>query len=133
MIVADTTLLVQHILAEEPAAQAVRDVDAAWVAPPLSATEVRSALLTYVRAGRMSADEAIRACALAAALADRTRSVQDADVLRAAARYGLSAYDGECVALAQALGVRLVTSEKRVLAAVPDVAVVPEAFAGDAG
>ena len=129
MIVADTTLLVQYILAEEPAAQAVRDVDAAWVAPPLSATEVRSALLKYVRAGRMSVDEAIRACALAAALADRTRSVQDADVLRAAARYGLSAYDAEYVVLAQALGVRLVTSDKRVLAAVPDVAVRPDAFA----
>ena len=59
MIVAGTTLPVQYILAEEPAAQAVRDVDAVWVARPLSATEVRSALLTYVRAGRMSADETI--------------------------------------------------------------------------
>ena len=131
MIVSDTTLLVQSVLGEETetAALAARARDPVWAAPPLSATEVRSSLLKYVRAGRMTVVEAAHASAFAASLVDRGRAVDDRAVLETAARLGLSAYAAEYVVLAESLGVRLVTSDKRVLAAVPDVAVSPEAFA----
>ena len=50
------------------------------------------------------------------------------DVLELAERSGCTAYDCEFVALAQELGVRLVTSDRQVLAAFPETAVSPEAF-----
>jgi len=50
-------------------------------------------------------------------------------VLGLAAQSGCTAYDCEFVALAADLGTRLVTADRRVLAAFPDIAVAPRAFA----
>jgi predicted nucleic acid-binding protein len=50
-------------------------------------------------------------------------------VLTLATRSRCSAYDCEFVAVAQDLGVPLVTTDRQVLRAFPSVAVRPEAFA----
>lgn len=50
-------------------------------------------------------------------------------MLEAAFEYGLSGCDAEVVALAEALGVLLVTDDRRVLTACPRVAVSLDAFA----
>jgi len=47
-------------------------------------------------------------------------------------RDGLSAYDAQFVVVAEDLGVALVTSDRRVLAARPDLAVSIEAFGAGA-
>ncbi len=50
------------------------------------------------------------------------------DVLTLAAHSGLTAYDCEFVVLAQQLGVRLVTSDGRILASFPSAAISMDAF-----
>jgi predicted nucleic acid-binding protein len=50
--------------------------------------------------------------------------------LRLAARSGCSADDCECVALADDLGTRLVTTDRQLLRAFPAVAVAPDRFVG---
>lgn len=51
-------------------------------------------------------------------------------VLELAASTGCTAYDCEFVSLAVNLGVKLVTSDKKLLSAFPEIAVSMEAFAG---
>lgn len=62
-------------------------------------------------------------------LGDRTVEIETDDVLRLADVSGLSSYDAEYVALAEDLGVRLLTTDGSVLRAFPEVAVHPKDFA----
>ena len=55
-----------------------------------------------------------------------TFGVNSDAVLEVAQGTGLSAYDGEYVALAQEMNVPLVTTDGAILRAVPDVAVRPD-------
>lgn len=130
MIVADTNLVVYGVLPGEraPAADAVRHRDAVWVAPPLAASEILNVLATHVRTGRLHRDQARDAYAAARDLL-RLASPDPLDALDLAADRGLSGYDAEFVALARSLGVPLVTDDRRILQACPDLAVALDAFA----
>lgn len=134
MIVADTNLVVFAALNGPRTASAalVRQQEPHWAAPPLWASEFRNVLATTVRAGHLTAADAHEAWAAARTLVEDI-PVDPLAVLDAAFAHGLTGYDAEFVALARALGVPLVTDDRRVLAACPDVAVAPDAFAGDAG
>ena len=132
MIVADTNLVVYLALPEACAAvaRAVRVRDENWVAPPLWASEFRNVLATYVRVGQLSVEQAREVWPAARALVREVEADPLAVLDHATAR-GLSGYDAEFVALAEALGVRLVTDDRRVLAACPDLAVSLDAFADE--
>jgi predicted nucleic acid-binding protein len=62
------------------------------------------------------------------AMAAGVHVVDDDAVLDTASSTGLTAYDAEFVALARALGAPLVTADKAVLKACPDVALPMEGF-----
>lgn len=64
-------------------------------------------------------------------LADTTFDVSTAQVLRLVEASGHSAYDCEYVALAQHLGVPLVTGDKRLPDLFPQTAVLLETFAAE--
>ena len=131
MIVADTNLIVYAVTDGDrvSAADRVRGRDATWVAPPLWASEFRNTLVTYVRVGRLSSAEAHEVWTAGRALV-RDVPVDPAAVLDAAFARGLTGYDAEFVALAEALAVPLVTDDRRVLAACPGVAVSLDDFDG---
>ena len=123
MIVADTNLILYLLLETErtPAAEAALERDAAWCAPPLWVSEclgrarpLRPQRTPYAR-GR-----ALRCRGAREVLGERVLDVATEAVMEQAIARGLSAYDAEFVALAQRLGVRLVTDDRRVLAACPD-------------
>ena len=129
MIVADTNLVVYAALAGErtTAAERVRSLDAEWVAPPLWRSEFRNALVQNVRHGRLTDGQAGAVWEVTGDLV-RDVPVDPLGALGAAFTFGLSGYDAEFVALADALGVPLVTDDRGVLRACPKTAVSIDDF-----
>lgn len=133
MIVADTNLIAYLLLSEERAAvaQGVHARDDDWVAPPLWQSEFRNVLVLHVRQGLFDAGTAREAWGLACDLV-REDAAGPLRVLDVALDRGLSAYDAEFVALAEALGAPLVTEDRQVLASCGDLAISAVDFAGGA-
>lgn len=126
MIVVDANLLV-HLLVPGPSTAQAEELlrrEPVWVAPFLCLSELRNALMGYVRGGQL---RPTRALALARAAEDLLRErefrVGSDRVLERAGTSGCSAYDCEYVVLAEDLGVPLVTSDRQILRAFPGVAV----------
>ncbi|NPA30751.1 MAG: type II toxin-antitoxin system VapC family toxin [Chloroflexi bacterium] len=133
MIVVDTNLLAYLFLTGPRSAQAERALrkDPVWVAPLLWRSEFRNVLAQYLRQGRLSFDDALRIWDAARRLmAGREYEVRGWDVLDLVRQSPCSAYDCEFVALAQSLGVPLVTVDRQILQAFPRVALSLDAFVG---
>jgi predicted nucleic acid-binding protein len=133
VIVADTNLIAYLLLEGEhtDAAEAVLVKDPHWTAPLLWRSELRNILALYLRQGHLELAAALEYMNEAEALlAGREYEVPSAPVLELAQASECSAYDCEFVHLARELGVKLVTSDKRVLRAFPGTALSPQAFVG---
>ncbi|HEX8691151.1 MAG TPA: type II toxin-antitoxin system VapC family toxin [Longimicrobium sp.] len=131
MIVADTNLLVYLFLPgpHTPAAEAVLKRDPEWWVPLLWRSEFRNVLALYLRKGLLPINEALDAFQQAEALVDgREFASRTPRVLDLVRRSTCSAYDCEFVALAEELGVPLVTSDSRILKDFPQIATTPEQF-----
>jgi predicted nucleic acid-binding protein len=131
VIVVDTNVVAYCWIRSERSdvADRVRLRDAAWHVPILWRSELRSALAGYLWRGTMEMDDAAAIMnAAEEALAGCEHLVASSTVLELAARTRLSAYDCEFVALAQSLSVPLVTEDRAVLKALPEVALTMEAF-----
>jgi predicted nucleic acid-binding protein len=126
MIVADTNLIAYFFIPGEHTADAqrvfLRDPD--WVAPLLWKSEFRNVLATYLRQGHFDLNDALAIAGEAEQLLQGNEYAVASDrVLKMAGESKCSAYDCEFAALAHELDVKLVTSDKLVLSAFPDVAV----------
>lgn len=134
MIISDSTLLIHFALptagADDVArAKKVYAQDPDWRVTALWKSEVRHVGIKYVRSGALLRGDLIVALHLLdGMLASKTEVVTHVEALDAAFRYELSGYDAEYAALAERLGVPLVTSDKRVLHSV-ECAVSPGTFA----
>ena len=132
MIVADTNLIAYFSIHTEHSAlaEAVCAVDSTWAAPMLWRSEYRATLLKYLHHAGMNYETAIGSLRLAEeTVAGREYSVDTRKVLDLAYRSKCSAYDCEFVSLAQDLNVELVTTDKQVLKAFPDLAISLADFA----
>lgn len=131
MIVADTNLIAYLLIPGEhsTAARAVLKKDPAWHAPTLWRTEFVSVLLKHLKRGDFEVDIALDLLEAASELM-RTgeHQVRQSDAMRLALQSGRSAYDCDFVALAQDLGLPLVTADSRLAEAFPDCAQPMEAF-----
>lgn len=133
MIVADTNLLIYLYVKGERTedSEAVLRRDATWTVPLLWRSEFRNALIGLVRMELVPLDKAVSIVDEAERwLTGREFSVISRHVLTLADRSGCSAYDCEFVALAQDLGVPLVTTDRQILRAFPGLAVSPQTFSG---
>ena len=131
MIVVDTNVLVYLLLPGEHTEQAERVLrrDPVWAAPLLWRSEFRNVLAIYMRQGRLSLDQALQLMDNAEILLQgREYTVSSVRVLSLVAGTRCSAYDGEFVALAQDLGLSLVTSDARLLAEFPATAIAMDMF-----
>ena len=131
MIVADTNLLIYLYVQGErtEVSEAVLRRDATWTVPLLWRSEFRNVLIGLVRKEFVPLDKAVSIVDEAERwLAGREYSVISRQVLTLADRSGCSAYDCEFVALAEELGVPLVTTDRQILKAFPDLAVSPQTF-----
>lgn len=132
MIVADANLIIHLVLRNEftELAGVVSEVDSVWVAPLLWRSEIRNALAKYILHGGMTLDAAVLALRSAEeVVGGREYRVSSEHVLELVVQSKCSAYDCEYVALAQDLGVPLVTTDKQILKAFPKTAVSLEHFA----
>lgn len=132
MIVADTNLVSYLLIDGEhtEGARAVWGVDADWRLPPLWRAEFLSVLTLSTRVGVLDRAGALLVWRRATALfGSREIDPSGESVLAAALRDGISAYDAQFVALAEHLGVPLVTADKALLRARPDLARSIRAFA----
>jgi predicted nucleic acid-binding protein len=123
VIVVDSNVIAYCWLNGEltPLAHHVRRLDPTWHAPVLWRSELRNILNGYRRDQSLTSDQVRKVMAAAeAGMAGREHHLPSERVFEVAERTRLSAYDCEFVALAVALGVRLVTEDRAVLAAFPD-------------
>lgn len=131
MIVADTNLVAYLFLGGDftQDAEAVFDQDPDWVIPYLWRSEFRNVLTIYLRQGLLSLSEVQEIAQQAESFfLDREFAVNSLEVLQIAAVTNLSAYDCEFVALAQNLDISLVTSDRKIIKAYPQIATSPQAF-----
>lgn len=131
MIVADTNLIVYFFLTSDFSEQAekVYQKDPHWAVPLLWRSEFRNVLAKYIRQNTLTLADANQIMADAEAfLQGEEYTVNSTDILRLVTNTACSAYDCEFVALAQDLGIRLVTLDKKVLQDFPSTAVSLEQF-----
>ncbi len=125
MIVVDTNILAYLYLPGEFTAQAEQLLveHAEWAAPQLWRSEFRNILAGYMRRGAFDLQQAIALQREAEALLASGEHVVDSEaVLELVKNSDCSAYDCEFVALAQMLGVKLVTMDAKLLKAFPKIA-----------
>ena len=131
MIVVDTNVIAYLYLdsPETSVAERVLLADPEWRAPVLWRSEFRNVLVHYLRRGILSSEKGFQIAEKAELrMQGREYLVSSAQVLRLAASSKCSAYDCEFVALAQELGVKLVTADKRVVSEFPETAIALDAF-----
>jgi predicted nucleic acid-binding protein len=131
VIVVDTNVVVYSVINSEFTllAEQVMRADAEWSSPPLWRSEFRNVLLLYIRNGKLDLRTAIEITNEAEQLiVSLEYSIDSPRVLELAVRSGCTAYDCEFVYLAEALGVPLVTSDKKLVKAFPSITVSMEAF-----
>ena len=115
----DRTPLVHHMRRRDPQ----------WHAPVLWRSEMRSILAGYWRDRSLTGTQSRQVMAAAeAGMAGREHHLSSERVFEIVGSTRLSAYDCEFVALAIALGVRLVTEDRAILAARPELACSVEQF-----
>lgn len=126
MIVVDSNIITYLYLPTEytELAERLLEQDPDWVAPTLWRSELRNVLAHYLRKQLLTFDAVFAIQTEAEALlCDREYEPDSYEVLRLVEASDCSAYDCEFVALAKRLGTQLVTMDKKILKAFPDVAI----------
>jgi predicted nucleic acid-binding protein len=131
VIVADVNLLVYLLVPGEHTrgAEQARERDPEWYVPAGFDAEFLNVLCSLVRFRRMSLEQASVLLRRSTTMVIRSQPAASEDLLAAAVAANLTTYDTEYVLLAREKRLRLVTSDKQVLAAATDVAVSIRDFA----
>jgi predicted nucleic acid-binding protein len=126
MIVADTNII-SYLLLPTPyseRADKLYTTDSIWAAPVLWKSEFRNVLALYLRKELITFDKALQLQEMAESLmSEHEYDATSTQVLSLVNESNCSSYDCEFVALANYLGVKLVTQDKKVLREFPSVAV----------
>lgn len=131
MIVVDTNIISYLYLTSDRSVQAEQALirDSQWVAPLLWRSEFRSVLALYIRRGLLAIDDALEIMNEAVGLMQgHEYDVDSRRVLSLVASSACSAYDCEFVALAEDLGVPLVTVDKGILSQFPRIVISLDSF-----
>ena len=133
MIVVDANVIIYMVYETSfsPLARQVHAADPDWVVPDLWEAEVLNGLMNELRAGHTRLDDVIEAARNTALLvAGKSHRCDRTTILRTADEARLTAYDAYYVALARALGVKLVTEDGRIQKHCKDVARSLKVFLG---
>ncbi len=131
MIVVDTNII-SYLYISGARSQQVEEllsVEPHWCAPVLWRSEFRSVLGQYLRKNILSFEEVLVIMDQAETLLSENEfEVPSAHIMRLLSASKCSAYDCEFVALAQYLGVQLVTADRQILREFPEIARSIDAF-----
>jgi predicted nucleic acid-binding protein len=115
-------------------AQETRQCDPQWLVPPLWRHEMLNILATYVRNGGASADDAVAIFRQAVVrFGDQEQQPQMEQALLLAAAHQMSAYDAQCVELAIAHKLLLISEDRTLQRKFPDIVRSMQAFCAAAG
>lgn len=131
MIVADTNLVAQLILKldQTETAQDIYRRDPEWVMPELWRHEFLNVLASYLRFDHVQPERLALAWQSANVLfADSARQPDMLNALRLAGERNVSAYDAQYLALAQSLSLPLVTEDRKLRQAAPDLTLSMQDF-----
>ena len=125
MIVADTNTIAYLYINSEKSAQAEQllMLEPKWIAPSLWKSEFRSVLTLYLRKNILTFDEILMINQQAESqMLENEYEVSSAHILQLVNSSKCSAYDCEFVALAKLLNISLITADKKIIKAFPDIA-----------
>ncbi len=131
MIVVDTNIIAYLYLTGDRSQQSedLLACDSDWVAPLLWRSEFRNVLARYLRKDLLNIDDILLIIQQAERLlTGHEYEISSAHIMQLVKRSQCSAYDCEFVALAQYLGVPLITSDKRILREFPEIAQTAEYY-----
>ena len=121
MVIVDTNVLAYLLISGDRTreAQALFRRNADWRSEGFILVEFSNVLVTYLRAGALSATQAHGLLAQAERQMKSLVTVPHDAALRVAGQFGVSAYDARFLAAAERFGGRLVTEDARLRAAAP--------------
>ena len=126
MIVVDTNVISYYWIKSEfsDLAEKAFKKDSQWIAPYLWRSEFRNVLSVYVRKNLLSYNEAFELMVSALEFMEgKEFSVTNEKVFEIIKKSDLSAYDSEFVALADQNNIKLVTSDKKIVASFPKITI----------
>ncbi len=131
MIPVDANILAYYFI-ESPFTELARQVfvkDKEWVVPPLWRHEFISILLKIARQGTQSEADLLTIWENANALLEgNEKEVDMRQAFHLAIQQRVSSYDAQYIALAQTLGIPLVTEDRKLRQAAPDLTVSMQDF-----
>jgi predicted nucleic acid-binding protein len=121
VVLIDTNILVYLMIEGDrtPAAQELYERDSDWRSEAFVMVEFSNVLATYVRNKALAYGRAVRLLEDALALLPILTNVMHSQSLETATRFGISAYDGRFIALAEQMRAKLVTEDLKLQAAAP--------------
>lgn len=131
MIVADTNTIAYLYLPSDfsEACEQAFLMDSEWAAPILWRSELRNILSVYLRKGLLELTDALEIQQQAEVLMNGNEfEVDSLNVLKLASASGCSAYDCEFIYLAQSTRAKLITADKKILRAFPQLAIGAQDF-----
>ncbi len=124
MIVVDTNIISYLYISGDRSQQSenLLSFDSNWAAPILWRSEFRNVLAQYLRKNLLKMDEILLIIQQAEKLlTDHEYEISSAHIMQLVKSSQCSAYDCEFVALAQYLGVSLITADKKILRGFPEI------------
>ena len=135
MIVTDTNTIAYLYLPSNYTndVEKLLQADPHWIAPSLRRSEFRNILTRYIRNDYITLNEAVEIQDQAEGIfSNNEYSLSSIDVLKIAIESGCSAYDSEFVCLAKNTQAKLITADKKILRAFPDIASTAKNFLAQA-
>jgi len=133
MIVVDINILayMTFATAQSSVVSLVHQRNPVWEAPLLWKSEFLNVLALYYRKGLIDYDESLVALGFAQRLiGPREHAVPSEEIMQAVVRSTCTAYHCEFVVLAEKLGTKLITYDRKLIREFPTTAITPDDFLG---
>lgn len=131
MIVIDANILVYSLIEGDytPQVQQLREKDTDWRTTALCLHEILNVLATYERRDVLTLSQCKKLLEYAERFIEIAQGEVDMDkALAVAAKYAITGYDAQYVALAQSLNAPLITEDRKLREAVPGIAFSMQEF-----